>query len=452
MTVVDVVGPREQKYLASKAFRAASEKDRITPTHWHIALSNGLGWTFDGMDAAILGLVTPMLLKEYGLSLLDFTTALQFFGLAAVAGCIIWPWLADRYGRRTLLSFNIAVFSLAMPAAAAAHNWVLFIILYGIVRFALAGEWAVGAPLVAETWPAKYRGIVLAANRSGYSLGKAFAGLLTAYIAAEYGWRAAFYVPGFVAILAIYVRFFVPESPEWVRSQDRKERIKDDLLAKRPLSADDQDWWEKVTKPRLTQLFLADTWRATFLVTLVYTLVLMSYTTITQFMPLYLSETHHWTTQQYGLFLSVCGLIGIPAYWVSGGLSDKIGRRPAFAICGIWAALFIAVWAVTKDFTLVWIVGLVWTVGYAGVYGPLASFITELYPTRIRATGTGFTLAVATLVAYTLYPYVLVNLRNWTGSFSACFLMSSVALVVVTGIVWFFCPESARKELNAISE
>jgi MFS family permease len=442
MSVVDIVGPRERKYMDSKAFRAASDKSKLTATHWHIAISNGLGWAFDGMDIAILGLVTPLLLKEFGLPLSEFRSAIQLFGIAHAVGCLFWPWLADRYGRRTVLSINIAMFSIAMPIAASAPTWMAFVAVYAAVRFTLAGERAVGAPLVAETWPAKYRGLVLGANRSAVSLGTAFAGLLTAFIAANYGWRAAFYLPGLVAILAIYIRFFVPESPEWVRAKDRKERIKKALLDKSPLSLEEASWWEKAKKPGLAQLFLPDTRPATILVTVIYTGVLMSFTTMSLFMPLYLSETHGWATQETGLFLTWWGIVGIPAYWISGGLSDRLGRRLAFVIC--LTSLRSGHSRPTTSCFGSW--------AYAGVYGPLASFLSELYPTRIRATGTGFTLAIGSLIALVLWPYVLVYLRQWTGSFSACFLLSSGALIIVALIVWFFSPECAQRELNSISE
>jgi putative MFS transporter len=352
-----------------------------------------------------------------------------------------------------VLAINIAMFSIAMPIAASAPTWMAFVAVYAAARFAMAGEWVVGAPLVAETWPAKYRGLVLGANRSAYNLGVVFAGLLTAFIAAKYGWRAAFYLPGVVAILAIYIRFFVPESPEWVRSKDRKERIKKEaLLDKSPLSLEDASWWEKAKKPGLAQLFLPDTRRATILVTVIYTAVAMSFTTMTQFMPLYLSETHGWATQEYGLFITWLGIVGIPAFWISGGLSDRLGRRLVFVICLTWAAFFIAIWSFTTDHVLLWVLGLIWSFGYSGVYGPMASFLSELYPTRIRATGTGFTYAIATLIAYVFLPYVLVYLRQWTGSFSACFLLSSGVLIIAALIVWFFSPEGAQRELNSISE
>jgi MFS transporter, putative metabolite:H+ symporter len=449
--IKDSAGPLELRHLRSEAFQRVSDTTPISSTHWHVAFSNALGWAFDGMDLAILGLVAPQLLKEFGLTVGEFRDGVQIFGLATVFGCFVWPWLADRYGRKTLLSINIALFSLAMPVAASAPSWAIFVFVYSIVRFTLAGEWAIGAPLVVETWPARYRGLVLGANRSAFSLGSALAGLLTTFIVVGYGWRAAFYLPGLVALLAVYIRLLVPESPEWVRTQDRMSRIKTASSSGIALSPDDREWFAKAKRPGITQLFLKDMRRNTALVTIVYTGVLVSFAAITQFMPLYLSEAHHWSTQEYGRFVTWWGLVGIPAYWIAGGSSDRYGRRRVFVVALLWAAIFLAIWAYATDHVALWVLGLIWSFGYAGIYGPLASYISELYPTRVRSLGTGFTLGVATLIAYVLWPYVLIWVRTSTGSFSICFLLSSAALLIVAAVVWLFSPESARKELDALT-
>lgn len=452
MVAKDVIGPREAEMLSSKAFRAVANSSTVTKTHWHIALSNGLGFAFDGMDIAILGLVLPLLIKEFGVSYSSLGTTFQIFGIAAVVGFIAWPWIADKYGRRSVLAVNIAVFSLAMPIAGLAPSWIAFVAVYAVVRFTLSGEWGVGAPLVAETWPAKYRGVVLGIIRAGYALGTAFAGLLTAYVAADYGWRAVFYISGLVALLAIYIRFLVPESPSWVRDQDRKDRIKRGLATNQPISQADTDWLKKTLKPKLSQLFLPDTRGATILVTVVCTGILLSIVTMVQFMPLYLSEAHGWTTQQFGLFFTWWGLVGIPATILSGYLSDIFGRRLIFGLCLLSGAIAIAFWTTASDTRLIWTIGMVCSFAYTSAYGPLGSFASELYPTRVRATGTGFSFAAASLIAFVFYPTLLLQLRQMTGSFAICFYISSAILVVLALIVWFLSPEGAGKELNEISE
>ncbi|MBN8898944.1 MAG: hypothetical protein J0H35_12285, partial [Rhodospirillales bacterium] len=103
-----VIGPLEASYRNSPAFVAASDQTQVTRTHWHIAIANGLGWGFDGMDGVIFALATPLIIRDYGVTLGEYRSGLQIALLIGIAGMYFWPWLADRYGRRTLLAINIA--------------------------------------------------------------------------------------------------------------------------------------------------------------------------------------------------------------------------------------------------------------------------------------------------------------------------------------------------------
>ena len=104
------------------------------------------------MDGAILALVAPLLMKEFAIDLGVYRSGVQIALFVSVVGLYLWPWLADKFGRRNILALNIAVFSLAMPLVALSPGWGSFVLIYSIVRFALNGEWAVGSMLVAETW------------------------------------------------------------------------------------------------------------------------------------------------------------------------------------------------------------------------------------------------------------------------------------------------------------
>ena len=98
------IGPLEDHYRRSAAFRAASDQSRVTSTHWHIAVANGLGWGFDGMDGVIFALASPLIIRDFHLTIPDYRSGLQIALLIGIAGMFAWPWLADRYGRRTLLA------------------------------------------------------------------------------------------------------------------------------------------------------------------------------------------------------------------------------------------------------------------------------------------------------------------------------------------------------------
>src|SRR5882757_619959 len=107
------VGPLEQKHLQNANYRAvAGGGGEITKTHWHIAAANALGWGFDGMDGVIFALVSPMVIKEFSLTVPEYRSGLQIALFVGIAGLYFWPWLSDRLGRRSLLAINIALFSL----------------------------------------------------------------------------------------------------------------------------------------------------------------------------------------------------------------------------------------------------------------------------------------------------------------------------------------------------
>ncbi|HEX3450219.1 MAG TPA: MFS transporter, partial [Isosphaeraceae bacterium] len=297
-----LVGPLEERHLRSRMYRNAADSTRLTSTHWHIAWANGLGWGFDGMDGAILALVAPMLMKEFAIDLGTYRSGLQISGLVGMVGLYLWPWLADKFGRRNILALNIALFSLAMPLVALSPGWGSFVAIYSIVRIALSGEWAVGSMLVVETWPARLRGVVVSVDRSAWGVGAALAGSLVTFVVTEWGWRAAYVLPVAVALLAVYVRLLCPESPYWVRTQDRKHRIRERQSAGFALDEGDRQWIVKTEQPSWRQLFLPDLRRNTVMATLVASLALVSYSTVGLWMPLFLSQQHGWSTAEYGSF------------------------------------------------------------------------------------------------------------------------------------------------------
>ncbi|MGH7212958.1 MAG: MFS transporter [Acetobacteraceae bacterium] len=224
LAVEPVIGLLEEQYRRSAALRAASDAARLTPTHWHIAAANGLGWMFDGMDGVIFALASPLIIRDFGVTIPQYRTGGQIALLIGIAGMFVWPWLADRYGRRSLLALNIAMFSAMMPLVAAAQTWAMFVAARTLINFALNGEWSLGSMLVAETWPARLRGRVIGINRGTWCFGASLAGVIATVVMARYGWRIACLVPAAVALLAVYVRAKCPESPYWVRTQDRERR------------------------------------------------------------------------------------------------------------------------------------------------------------------------------------------------------------------------------------
>ncbi len=451
-TAPPAIGPLEEHYRASStAFCAASDSTRVTRTHWHIAIANGLGWGFDGMDGVIFALATPTVIRDFGVTLPEYRTGLQVSLLVGILGMYVWPWLADRYGRRSLLAINIALFSLLMPAIAATQTFVAFVLVRCVVNFALNGEWSLGSMLVAETWPARLRGRVIGINRGTWCFGAALAGAIATFIIARWGWRVACIVPAVVGLLAVYVRMSLPESPYWVRLQDRRHRIREAQQAGRPLLPQDQAWLDKTTKVPLRQLFLPDMLRNTSAATFVACCSTIIYGTVGGWMPLYLAQERHWSTAAYGTFYIFWGLVGFVGLLVAGLISDHFGRKPAFYVMLVEGAVFLTLWIYAESTIALWVYGLLWSIGFLGFWAPSMILTAEIYPTRIRGVGNGFSWAVAWLVGFVLWPFVTIGIQQSTGSFTKAFLIVPVAMVLMGLGIWLFTPEHRGKELDAIA-
>jgi MFS family permease len=445
------VGPLELKHMRHANYRAVADDSRITPTHRHIAIANGLGWGFDGMDGVIFALISPLIIREFALTVPQYRTGLQISLFIGIAGLYVWPWLSDRYGRRTLLAVNIALFSLLMPAVALSPTFMVFVIARSIIGFALNGEWSLGSMLVAETWPARLRGRVISINRAAWCFGAALAGAITGIAAAAWGWRIAVMVPGVIALLAIYVRATCPESPYWVRTQDRKTRVRSALERGEPVGEEDRAWFLKADKIGIRQVFMRDTLPATLVALFVACCSTCIFGTVGAWMPLYLSTEKGWSTAEYSAFYVGWGIVGFFGLWLAGWLADRIGRRVAFIVLLLEGAVFLTAWIFTDSRLLLWIFGLAWSFGFLGFWGPSTVLTAEIFPTRVRGVANGVVWAIAYFVGFVLWPFVTVALQQATGSFKLAFLCIPVFMLLMALGVWLCVPEHAGKELNKIS-
>jgi MFS family permease len=443
-------GSLEERHRRHANYRAVADGTEVTRTHWHIALANGLGWGFDGMDGVVFALISPLVIKDFAIDIPTYRSGLQIALLVTIAGLYVWPWLADHLGRRTLLALNIAMFSLLMPVVALSPTFALFVAARSLVGFALSGEWALGSMLVAETWPARLRGRVISMTRATWCFGASLAGGITGIVAAAWGWRAAVMVPGLVALLAIYVRASCPESPYWVRAQDRRRRIRAALAAGGFVSDADRAWYTKADRVGIGQVFMPDVLPATAVAIFVACSSCCIFGTVGGFMPYYLSTEKHWSTVEYSAFYVCWGIVGFFGLCVAGWLADRVGRRAAFITMLLQGALFLTLWVFSDSRALLWAFGLLWSFGFLGFWGPSTTLTAEIFPTRIRGAANGVVWAIGYFVGFVLWPFATVALQQATGSFALAFLCIPVFMVAMALGVWLLVPEHGGKELNAI--
>ena len=176
-----------------------------------------LGWMLDAMDVLLYSFVLDDIRREFALS--DRTSGLLIalpLASSAVGGAL-FGWLADRIGRTRALTASIAVYSLATAACGLAQSVEQLALFRIVLGLGMGGEWATGAALVAETWPAAHRGKALGVMQSAWAVGYAAAAAVNALVLPRWGWRGVFLAGVVPALLTLWIRRAVEESPRLAR-------------------------------------------------------------------------------------------------------------------------------------------------------------------------------------------------------------------------------------------
>jgi len=186
-----------------------------TPAQRRVLIAAGLGWMLDAFDVMLYSIVLTHLMRAFNMSR---TTAglLNALTLAASAlGGLLFGLLADRFGRRRMLSASILSYSLCTFACGLSTT----IFALGVFRFLLGlgmgGEWNTGATLVAETWPAEWRGRAIGIVQSSWGVGYALAAVVSWLILAHAGWRWVFFAGILPGLVVFWIQHSVPEPPIW---------------------------------------------------------------------------------------------------------------------------------------------------------------------------------------------------------------------------------------------
>jgi MFS family permease len=178
-------------------------------------IAASLGWLLDAFDVMLYALVLASLMAELGM---DRATGglLGSLTLAASAiGGIVFGVLADRWGRTRALSLSIILYSVFTALCGAAQSIAQLAVFRFCLGIGMGGEWASGAALVSETWPAEHRGKALGLMQSCWAIGYGAAAIVVALILPTYGWRAVFFVGILPAVFTWWIRRRVPEPEMW---------------------------------------------------------------------------------------------------------------------------------------------------------------------------------------------------------------------------------------------
>lgn len=372
---------------SDSSIRFLNEHERPTRKHFVILGMSWAGWLFDFYDLMLFSFLLVPIKKTLGLGETSLALLLGASLAATALGGILFGNLADRFGRKTVLSWTILVYSLGTFMCGFAQSVTWLLVFRVVTGLGVGGEWATGQTLVGETFPARMRARFAAVMQTGAPLGIAVAALvggfvepaLAARFGEEWGWRGCFFLSVLPALLVVVIRRHMPESDVW---QERRHR--------QPAPE----------RGHLRELLVTPSLRRVFLLGLILAVTDMSaYWFTYTWLPKYLYEQLGFSMARSGLWMLVTQAGGLLGYLSFGVVADWRGRRVAYTgFSLVWAAGLLAItwfWssiAVWPALTLAFMFVVGFGTGNFSGYGPIFS---EIFPTKVRNTamGTAFNLA-----------------------------------------------------------
>jgi MFS family permease len=417
----------------------------ITRYQWLVLLVAWMGWVFDSMDATLYVVVlTPALKALIGAGVSDAAIAarggqiLAVFLIGWAIGGVLFGVFADRVGRTQALIWTILIYAVFTGAAALSRTWWHLMLFRFLTAIGVGGEWAAGAALVAEVWPHRARTIAAGILQSAWAVGVFLAASINYTIGAR-SWRLVFLVGVLPALVALIVRRNVREPEMW--SVAVKGRM---TAAGAAFSAG-----------RLRELFQPGLLRPTLVgfalaFTAVFGLWGVTYWTpvLIRHAPDAARIAEALTVQRVSIGVMVLNLGALLGYLVFAPLTGRVGRRWAFFAYFLGSLVMVPVMFLgVRSYTqILWLLP---PLGFFtnGVFTGFAIYFPELYPTRLRGTGSGFCFNSARVFAST-GPFLTGALTGLFGSFNHA--VTAVGMVYLLGmIVLPFAPETRGRELPA---
>ena len=397
----------------------------ITRQQWITLFAAQAGYMLDAMDVLLFVLTVNVLRTEFHLSAAQAGLVSSFTLAFSAAGGIVFGVLSDRIGRSRSLIWSILIFSVASAGTATSWNLASLLFWRALIGIGLGAEWSTGAVLVAETWPAEHRAKAVGIMQSGWALGYMLAAGMTAVILPRWGWRPLFIAGLLPALLALVIRRHVQEPEIWAHR-------------------------EVAARTGVRDLFRGELRRRTILASLLASCVLFAYWGLFTWIPGFLSAS----VEKGGAGLTIVRSSGfvVPmqlgafAGYVSFGLlADKIGRRPAFVLYVVAAAIMTPIYGATRDpQTLLWLGPVIGFVG-TGFFSLFGAMLSELYPTNVRGAGLGFVYNIGRGCS-ALAPWTVGYFADHYGIGTSLGLNS--AFFALGAVLIFTLPETKQAELT----
>ena len=435
------------------------EKMPVGSFHYKLLLVTGLGWLFDSMDTGLISFVLPVLAKEWGLTP-DQMGWIGSVGLVGMAlGAVISGTVADRIGRKKVFTITVLMYAIATGMCALAWNYDALLFFRFLVGFGLGGELPVAATLMSEYAPAKLRGRFIVLLESFWGLGWLAAACIAYLLIPEFGWKMAFLIGSLPALYVFLIRLHMPESVRYLISQKKLDEAKEIILSlEKKLHVDSQPFTKELNPAELGSaeadnagpgaLWSGKYIKRTIMLWLAWFGIVFSYYGIFMWLPSIVFKQGFAVVKTFEYVL-IMTLAQLPGYYCAAWLVDVIGRKYTLSIFLLMSgvASYFFGNAGSSETLLIW--GATMSFFNLGAWGVIYTYTPELYPTSMRALGSGWAAGFGRIGGMIAPALVGIMIGNQLG-IDKVFMMFAGVFIIVSVVVLAMGTETRQKQLEDI--
>ncbi|KAB8295479.1 MFS transporter [Bifidobacterium avesanii] len=379
--------------------------------------SSAVGHALDGLDLMILGFALSGIMDSFGIDKTTASTLTTITLAGAFLGGLVFGRLADKYGRIRVLTYSVVFFGAFTLFSAFAPNFAFMAVCRFLAGVGIGAEFGIGMAIAAEASSPKNRAKATSGVGLGFHVGVLLASLLSAPIISAWGWRGLFAIGIVPAVVAIVIRVFVPEPPLYLK---HRETAKEHGSIKQLFST-----------PERVRFSIA--------IIVLCTVQNCGYFGIMTWLPSYLNKELNLSLTSTGIWTAVTVLGMMLGISVFGFLADHLGRRPAFWIFQIGAAVMVIVYSQLRDPNALLVGGFFMGMFANGMIGGYGALISELFPTELRATAQTALYNTGRFIGGGLGPVAIAAIATGHGF---AFALGTVSCIyVVAFVTMFFVPD-----------
>jgi SHS family lactate transporter-like MFS transporter len=410
-----------------------------TKEQWLAWVAAWLGWTLDAFDFTIFLLIMVPISQDFHVPLTAVTVVFTVTLWMRLVGATASGWAADRMGRKLPLMISIAGYSLCNFIAGFSPTFWFLLLFRALLGFFMGAEWPAGAALAMETWPIRSRGFMGAMLQGSWGLGAVLSsgayGLLYSYFesfGAGAGWRGLLIIGVLPAFLIIYVRKYVKEPPVWLENRRIQRAERREVRA--PLFS--------IFKRQVLANTLLACWFMASAFVVGYSIGGM--------FPSYLQRDLHLSPGFVALPVLLQSLVFFLSAALWGFVADRVGRRWAILIPAILTIPVTPLYLMTGNYTMIVVFfTLQGAFGGGGMHTQYPHYLSERFPTEVRATATGFCYHQGAIFGGLVGPVLAYFATSWNLGFAIPMMIGTlVGCVSIIGSV-LLSPETRGRELVA---